>query len=217
MSHIVPINPAAPETLTPILQPTPRAGRVMLVFSRPSDARDVSRWLVEALDLDLTVVRDARVAASLLRAAGRGRYRAIICEADLRGGSGLELLSQAKSLDPSVTSVLVSRFRSEVLNMDELFFVDHHVPAGLPGERMTDEVLRALGLTPGSARRTAPSHGELLRAMPLPPQIVDWPFGRTRERTISHSPVPPAMGPVSWGNELGASVVTPPGGTRRLA
>ncbi len=188
-----------------------RPGRVLLVFSRPGDARDVSRWLTEALDMDLTVVRDFRVALSLLLAAGPGRFRAVIAESDLRGGTGLDLLSRAKSLDGAVTTLLVSRFPTEALDMHEMFFVDHHVPAGLPGERMCDEVLRALGMSPGVARgalRPASSREPMLPA-PLPAAAVGSgrpAFGDLAVREVAHSPVPPPMGPVTWGNELGSGL-----------
>ena len=195
-------------------------GRVLLVFSRATDARDVSRWLTDALEMDLTVVRDFRVAQSLLLAAGPGRFRAVVCESDLRGGSGLELLSRAKSLDPNVTSILVSRFPTASLDMHEMFFVDHHVPAGLSGERMCDEVCRALGISPGVIRALTldARRREIARStMPLPTLPSARPFGETREREIAHSPVPSPLGPVSWGNDLGSGQFRALGPSRRMA
>lgn len=195
-------------------------GRVLLVFSRATDARDVSRWLTDALEMDLTVVRDFRVAQSLLLAAGPGRFRAVVCESDLRGGSGLELLSRAKSLDPAVATILVSRFPTSALDMHEMFFVDHHVPAGLSGERMCDEVCRALGTSPGVSRALAQDARRREQArgtMPMPVLPSAWPFGESREREVAHSPVPSPVGPVSWGNELGSGLHGMLGATRRLA
>lgn len=200
--------------------PQPHPGRVLLVFSRAADARDVARCLTGALDMDLTVVRDYRVAQSLLLAAGPGRFRAIIAESDLRGGTGLELLSRAKSLDPAITSVLVSRFPTEALDMHEMFFVDHHVPAGLAGERLCEEVCRALGMSPGVARPPASDERrrEAVRTAPLPiVSAVAWPFGERRDREVAHSPVPPPLGPVSWGNELGSGLWSSATSTRRMA
>jgi hypothetical protein len=189
---------------------TDHPGRVMLVFSRAADARDVARWLTDALDMDLTVVRDFRVAQSLLLAAGPGRFRAVIAESDLRGGTGLELLSRAKSLDGAVTTLLVSRFATEALDMHEMFFVDHHVPAGLPGERLCDEVLRALGMSPGVARGLprAVAAREVMHPAPLAPAAMTGrpAFAELAVREVAHSPVPPPMGPVTWGNELGSGL-----------
>jgi len=198
--------------------PDRNPGRVLLVFSRPADARDVAAWLTEALDMDLTVARDARVATSLLLAAGPGRFRAVISENDLRGGSGLELLSRAKSLDPHVTTLLVSRFPTEALDMHEMFFVDHHLPAGLSGERLCDEVTRALGMSPGVARTLGGRRGRAATgAMPLPPLPVRWPFGERRDVDARHTPVPAPLGPVSWGNELGSGLHALNTGLRRMA
>ncbi len=201
-------------------QPALHPGRVLLVFSRATDARDVSRWLTDALDMDLTVVRDFRVAQSLLLAAGPGRFRAVVCESDLRGGSGLELLSRAKSLDTHVTTILVSRFPTAALDMHEMFFVDHHVPAGLSGERMCDEVCRALGTSPGVSRaltQDARRRDTARTTMPLPTLPSAWPFGQTREREVAHSPVPSPLGPVSWGNDLGSGQFRALGPSRRMA
>ena len=85
-------------------------GRALAVFSQAADARAVSGALGEALELDLTTVRDARVATALLEAPGTRRWRLVVAEHDLRGGSGLELLSRARSVDSDVVTVLVSRF-----------------------------------------------------------------------------------------------------------
>ena len=198
----------------------PHPGRVLLVFSRATDARDVSRWLTDALDMDLTVVRDFRVAQSLLLAAGPGRFRAVVCESDLRGGSGLELLSRAKSLDPNVTSILVSRFPTAALDMHEMFFVDHHMPAGLSGERMCDEVCRALGISPGVSRamtQDARRREVAGSTAPMPMLAATWPFGESREREVAHSPVPSPLGPVSWGNDLGSGQFRALWPSRRMA
>lgn len=209
---MTPSSDALPRRAAPAKSTSTRPdhpGRVMLVFSRPGDARDVARWLTDALDMDLTVVRDFRVALSLLLAAGPGRFRAVIAESDLRGGTGLDLLSRAKSLDGAVTTLLVSRFPTEALDMHEMFFVDHHVPAGLPGERLCDEVLRALGMSPGVARggtRPAPTR-ELPAPLPAAALGTGRPaFGDLAVRDVAHSPVPPPMGPVTWGNELGSGL-----------
>lgn len=192
--------------------PTPCAsheysGRVMLVFSAPIDGRNVSRRLSCALDMDLTVVRDFRVAQSLLFAAGRGRFRAIIAESDLRGGTGLELLSRAKSLDGTVTTLLVSRFATAALDMDEMFFVDHHVPAGLPGERLCAEILRALGVSLAVARgRLRASAESELTHLPAYTPTGRLAFVERAVREVAHSPVRPPMGPVTWGNELASGL-----------
>lgn len=187
-------------------------GRVLLVFSRAADARDVAGWLTDALEMDLTVVRDFRVAQSLLLAAGPGRFRAVVAESDLRGGSGLELLSRARSLDPHVNTLLVSRFPTAALDMDEMFFVDHHIPAGLAGERLCEEVCRALGTSPGVGRAMRRNAARIAH---LPMAPAGAPFAPLREREIVHSPAPSALGPVTWGNELAAGLGRTLVGVRR--
>lgn len=199
----------------------PHPGRVLVVFSRAADARDVSRCLAAALDMDLTVVRDARVAQTLLQAGGPGRFRAIIAESDLPGGTGLDLLSRAKSLDSNITTVLFSRFQTEALDMHEMFFVDHHVPAGLAGERLCEEVCRALGMSPGVARPRDFSEDrrrDAVRTAPMPMVSAGgWPFGERRDCEVAHSLVPPPLGPVSWGNDLASGLGSRSGSFRRMA
>ena len=197
----------------------PHPGRVLVVFSRAADAREISRCLAAALDMDLTVVRDARVAQTLLLAAGAGRFRAIIAESDLPGGTGLDLLSRAKSLDANITTVLFSRFQTEALDMHEMFFVDHHVPAGLASERLCEEVCRALGMSPGVARPPASDDRRRSAIRTAPMAMVSaagWPFGQHRDHE-AHTPVPPPLGPVSWGNDLASGLWSSPGSSRRMA
>ncbi len=185
-------------------------GRALAVFSQATDARAVSAALGEALELDLTTVRDARVATALLEAPGTRRWRLVVAEHDLRGGSGIELLSRARSVDSDVVTVLVSRFPKEALDLDAMFFVDHHIRAGVSTDRLREEVLRAMGFSPGAARRPVSNAKRYEQPAPLPQSHLDrYPFGRAEERFVARTPIPSALGPVRWGGEATTRVGVP--------
>ena len=105
-------------------------GRALVVLGEREEARALGAALAECLDLDVTAVRDTRIARTLLAAHSTGRWRLVIAARDVHGGAGLKVLREARERAPDTVTVLVSSTAPVALDPDAPLYVDLHVTPG---------------------------------------------------------------------------------------
>jgi len=152
-------------------------GRALIVFGEREEARALGAALVECLDLDVTAVRDTRIARTLLAAHSTGRWRLVIAARDVHGGAGLTVLREAQERARETVTVLVSSTAPVALDPDAPLYVDLHVTPGVTLTQFRSAVLRAMGVSPSVAQRLrrVVRRVDTLDAAPL--EGVGFPFG----------------------------------------
>lgn len=156
-------------------------GRALVVLGERDEARALGAALVECLDLDVTAVRDTRIARTLLAARSKGRWRLVIAARDVHGGAGLKVLREARERAADTVTVLISSTAPVALDPDAPLYVDLHVTPGVTLTQLRAAVLRAMGVSPSAALRLRGTDRrmETLEAAPL--EGVGFPFGVEEE------------------------------------
>lgn len=180
---------------------TDRPGRLLLVTSRSAEARRLTAWLAEGTACDVTCAFDLRTALALCR---RGGFALVLAADRLRDGSGLALLSFAKTVAPHVPAVLLSEHAPEALAMDEMAYVDAHVRPSDGARSLSDTALQLL------RRPAPPSTRRDLEVERLPPARAEVPCSFAALRRPDPHERPPSAPPLP----LQPVFATPPAGGR---